>query len=250
MSMHIDAKPGEISEVVIVVGDPDRATYISARFLAGAVCVNERRGALCYTGKYNGRRISVMATGMGIPSMMIYATELYRDYGCEAIIRVGTSAGYRKDMRRHDIVLSQAACHTSGINDHLFEGTYCPIADFGLLQDAYAAAKKREARFFVGNTICNDRIYRSPQMYQAKTWAEYGILCSEMEGAGLYTAAAQFGRKALMMVSILSGVTIDDAGKEHIAPLPEEENQTMDTAILVALDTATAFAEENGYGCV
>ena len=250
MSMHIDAKPGQIAPTVLVAGDPERVEYIAQRYLEDPVCVNRKRGSLCFTGRYQGRRISAMATGMGIPSMLIYATELYRDYGCETILRVGTSAGYLSGMRRHEIVLSQAACHTSALNDGLFNGTFCPIADFGLLVLAWEAARARGVGVYVGNTVCNDRIYRLRETYRSAAWQQYGVLCSEMEGAGLYTAAAQFGKKALMLVSILSHITVDEGGQETITPLPERADGSMDDAILVALDTAAAVEKEREDGAV
>lgn len=243
MSMHIDAKVGDIAKTVIVAGDPDRVTYIAEKYLENPICVNNKRGALCYTGSYEGHPISVMATGMGIPSMLIYATELFRDYDCDAIIRVGTSAGYKPEMERHDIVLSQAASHTSGLNDGVFGGTFCPIADFGLLSSAHKSAKDRGIRTFIGNTVCNDRIYRLKESYRAASWSQYGILCSEMEGAALYTAAAQFGKKALMIVTILSKLVALADGGERPEPLPEVPGKSIDGAILVALDTAKAFEE-------
>lgn len=244
MSLHINAKPGQIAKAVIVAGDPGRVTHIAENWLKEPVLINDNRGALCYTGKYEGETVSVMATGMGVPSMLIYATELYRDFDCETIIRVGTSGGYRKEMRRHDIVLAQAVCHTSAINDGLFNGTFCPIADYGLLRLADREAERLGQKIFVGNTVCNDRIYRLPQSYRSENWIKYGVLCSEMEGAGLYTAAAQFGRKALMLVSILSHITCDEAGQETLTPLPEEEGRSIDSAIELALATAAADRRE------
>lgn len=241
MSMHIDARPGEIAKTVVVGGDPARIKHIAETYLEDAKLVNEKRAALCYTGTYKGQPLSVMAVGMGIPSMMIYATELYDEYGCDAIIRVGTSGSYLPDMELYDIVLSQAACHTSGINDHLFNGTFCPIGDFGLLCTADRLAKEQGIKTYVGNTVCNDRIYRGPETYKSAAWAKYGILCSEMEGAGLYTVAAQFHKKALMIVSISTKIILDEDGTEHFVDLPENPGHSMDDAIRLALDTAAEF---------
>lgn len=237
MSMHIDARPGEIASHVITAGDPDRVTYLAEHYLRDPKLVSHKRAALCYTGLYEGAEVSVMATGMGIPSMLIYATELFRDYGSEVIVRVGTSAGYLDSMQRHDIVLSQAACHTSAINDGVFHGTFCPIADYRLLSIAAQAAAEKKQKVYIGNTVCNDRFYRLPESYRSEAWRDYGILCSEMEGAALYTAAAQFHRRALMLVSILSHLEVDEEGREHIRPLPEMPGKTMDDALLLALAT-------------
>lgn len=230
-----------------MAGDPDRVKYIAETYLENPKLVNERRHAYCYTGTYQGVALSVMATGMGNPSMMIYATELFREYGCEAIIRIGTSGGYLPEMRRHEVVMSQAACHTSSINDNIFNGTFCPIADYGLLTRADAVAKARGIKTYVGNTVCNDLYYRLSDTYQAAAWRQYGIISSEMEGAGLYTAAAQFGKKALMLVTILCYIGLDEQGMETARILPEEEGRSLDDAILIALETAAGFARDNGY---
>ena len=242
MSMHIDAKKGEIAKTVVVGGDPARIKHIAETYLESPKLVNEKRAALCYTGKYKGKEISVMAVGMGIPSMMIYATELFGEYDCDAVIRIGTSGSYLPDMRLYDVVLSQAACHTSGLNEGIFNGTFCPIADFGLLSIADRLAKERGMRSYVGNTVCNDRIYRGPETgYKSAMWKKYGILCSEMEGAGLYTVAAEYGKKALMIVSISTKIVLDEDGTEYFVDLPEEPGRSMDDGIVLALDTAAEF---------
>ena len=241
MSMQKKKKKGEIAKTVVVGGDPARIKHIAETYLEEPKLVNEKRAALCYTGRYKGQEISVMAVGMGIPSMMIYATELYNEYDCDAIIRIGTSGSYLPDMKLYDVVLSQAACHTSGINEGIFNGTFCPIADFGLLCTADRLAKERGMRSFVGNTVCNDRIYRGPETYRSAAWKKYGILCSEMEGAGLYTVAAEFGKKALMIVSISTKIELDEEGYEHFVDLSEEPGRSMDDGIKLALDTAAEF---------
>lgn len=238
MSMHIDAQPGQIAERVLLPGDPERATAIAERYLDDTRLVNSRRGALCYTGRYGGVPVSVMATGMGVPSMLIYATELCRDFGCQSLIRVGTSGGYRADMKLGDIVLSQAASTTSGINDSLFGGTFAPIADFELLKTADRLAAERGLKVYVGNTVCNDRLYRLAENYRGRTWARYGILASEMEGAALYTAAAEFGRRALTMVSIICGITFEGE-QESFCDLPAG-GADMEDMLRLALDTVTA----------
>lgn len=238
MSMHIDAGVGDIADKVILVGDPDRAEYIADKFFESPLLVNRKRGALCYTGEYKERRLSVMSTGMGIPSMLIYATELYRDYGVDTLIRTGTSGGYLKDMHKYDIVLAEASCTTSSLNEGVFNGTFCPIADFTLLRTAYDVAEENNMKVYVGNTICNDRYYRNQGWFKADKWVQYGILCSEMEGAGLYTAAAEYGKKALMLVSVMSYLEIVD-GREVPHRLEDEEgSRGMDNMILLALETA------------
>ena len=238
MSMHIDARPGEIAERIVLVGDPFRARHIAENWLDGAVLVSEKRMALCYTGTYSGVRVSVMAVGMGNPSMLIYATELFRDYGVKIAVRAGTSGGYVPGMKKFDIVLAQATSTTSGINDNRFNGYFAPIADFGLLCKANETAKQLGLKAYTGNVVCNDRIYRDGS-YKSKLWQQYGILASEMEGTALYTAAAEFGAKALMAIGIILNISVDDEGVEHFTDAPENEPQrTVDDLIKLALLTA------------
>lgn len=237
MSMHITAQVGEIAPKVILVGDPARAAHIAETMLEKAVCVNEKRAAMCYTGSYKGSAVSVMAVGMGVPSMLIYATELCRDYGAQRLIRCGTGGGYRTDMQLNDIVIAQATCTTSSLNDGMFGGTFCPIASFELLRTAADIAESRGLRHYVGNTVCNDRLYRNPQSYRAKSWVDYGVLCSEMEGAALYTVAAQFSREALMLVNVMSTIVPAEDGSERATPLAEPCANKFDDYLTLALDT-------------
>ena len=238
MSMHIDAKVGEIAERVVLVGDPFRAKHIAECYLDNAVLVNEKRAAYCYTGSYNGVRLSVMAVGMGNPSMLIYTTELFRDYGVKIAVRAGTSGGYVPGMKMFDIVLAQATSTTSGINDNRFNGYFAPIADFGLLCTANEIAKQLGLRTYTGNVICNDRIYRDAS-YKSRLWQQYGMLASEMEGTAFYTAAAEFGARALMAIGIILNITVDEEGVEHFFDAPENTpKKTIDDLIKLALLTA------------
>ena len=237
MSMHISAKVGEIADRVILVGDPFRAKHIAETYLEDPVLVNETRAAYCYTGLYEGVRVSVMAVGMGNPSMLIYSTELFRDYGVKYAVRAGTSGGYVPGMKKFDIVLAQAVSTTSGINDNMFNGYFAPIADFGLLCRANEAAKSLGLKTYTGNVVCNDRIYRD-ENYRSALWQQYGILASEMEGTALYTAAAEFGAKACMMIGIILNITVDENGVEHFVDAPENEpKRTVDDMITLALKT-------------
>ena len=240
MSMHISAKDGEIADRVILVGDPLRAKFIAETYLKDPVLVNEARAAYCYTGFYDDVRISVMAVGMGNPSMLIYATELFRDYGVKYAVRAGTSGGYVPGMKKFDIVLAQAVSTTSGINDHMFNGYFAPIADFGLLCAANDAAKELGLKTYTGNVICNDRIYRD-ENYKSALWQKYGILASEMEGTALYTAAAEFGAKACMMIGVILNITVDENGVEHFVDAPENDpKRTVEDMIRLALCTITS----------
>lgn len=203
MSKHISAKPGEIADRILLPGDPLRAKYIAENFLQDAVLVNEVRNALCYTGTYKGKRVSVMGSGMGIPSIMIYATELCKEYNVQKLIRIGTGSSFCKDLKQLDIAISQATSHTSGINQYTFKGTYAPTADFDLVHTAYHKAKELNLNVKVGNTICYDQLYREDDDFEIKKWAEYGVIGGEMEAAGLYTVASHYGKQALCMFTIV-----------------------------------------------
>lgn len=203
MSKHISAKPGEIADRILLPGDPLRAKYIAENFLQDAVLVNEVRNALCYTGTYKGKRVSVMGSGMGVPSIMIYATELCKEYNVQKLIRIGTGSSFCNDLKQLDIAISQATSHTSGINEYTFKGTYAPTADFDLVHTAYHKAKELNLNVKVGNTICYDQLYRDDDEFEIKKWAEYGVIGGEMEAAGLYTAASHYGKQALCMFTIV-----------------------------------------------
>lgn len=203
MSKHISAKPGEIADRILLPGDPLRAKYIAENFLQNAVLVNEVRNALCYTGTYKGKRVSVMGSGMGVPSIMIYATELCKEYNVQKLIRIGTGSSFCNDLKQLDIAISQATSHTSGINEYTFKGTYAPTADFDLVHTAYHKAKELNLNVKVGNTICYDQLYRDDDEFEIKKWAEYGVIGGEMEAAGLYTVASHYGKQALCMFTIV-----------------------------------------------
>ena len=203
MSKHISAKPGEIADRILLPGDPLRAKYIAENFLQDAVLVNEVRNALCYTGTYKGKRVSVMGSGMGVPSIMIYATELCKEYNVQKLIRIGTGSSFCNDLKQLDIAISQTTSHTSGINEYTFKGTYAPTADFDLVHTAYHKAKELNLNVKVGNTICYDQLYRDDDEFEIKKWAEYGVIGGEMEAAGLYTVASHYGKQALCMFTIV-----------------------------------------------
>lgn len=202
MSIHLAAKKGAIAETVLMPGDPLRAKWIAETFLKNAVCYNEIRGMLGFTGTYNGSRISVQGSGIGIPSAMIYYHELIHDYGVKTIIRVGTAGAYQKQLKLRDVVLAMSASTTSGINNSRFiNADYSPTADFELLMKAALYAREHEIPFHAGNVLSADEFYEeNPEEY--KLWARYGVLCVEMEAAGLYTIASRFNIKALAILTI------------------------------------------------
>ena len=202
MSTHIEAKEGEIAETVLMPGDPLRAKWIADTFLENTFCYNQVRGMLGYTGTFKGKRISVQGSGMGIPSALIYYQELINDYGVKNLIRVGTAGSYQKEVKLRDIVLAMAASTTSGINNSRFiNADYAPTADFDLLLKAALYAKEKGITIKAGNVLSSDEFYEDdPDSY--KLWAKFGVLCVEMEAAGLYTIAAKFNVKALAILTI------------------------------------------------
>ncbi|MBK5214332.1 MAG: purine-nucleoside phosphorylase [Flavobacteriaceae bacterium] len=202
MSIHIEAKPGEIAESVLLPGDPMRAKWIAESFLENAKCYNDVRGMLGYTGTFQGKPISVQGTGMGIPSTLIYCHELINDYGVKNLIRVGSAGSYQKDINLRDIVIAMAASSTSGINNTRFVNCdYSPTADFDLFMKAALYAKEKNIPIKAGNVLSGDQFYEDDFNYYKK-WADFGVLCVEMEAAGLYTIAAKFNVKALAILTI------------------------------------------------
>lgn len=232
MSIHLNAEPGQIAETVLLPGDPLRAKYIAETFLKDAVQHNNVRGMYGYTGTYKGKRVSVQGTGMGIPSSMIYISELITQYGCKNLIRVGTAGSYLPDVHVRDIVIAQAACTDSNINKIRFgEKTFAPIASFDLLLRAYQVAQQRGFRTHVGNIMSSDTFYHD-DFDQYKIWADYGVLAVEMEAAGLYTLAAKHHVNALCIL------TISDHLITREETTAEERQLTFNGMIEVALDAA------------
>jgi purine-nucleoside phosphorylase len=234
MSIHIAAKPGEIAETILLPGDPLRAKFIAEHFLEKPALYTEVRNILGYTGTYKGRRVSVQGTGMGIPSISIYANELFRDYGVKRAIRIGTAGSIREDVRIRDLVLAMSAATDSGANAVRFGGrTYAPTASFPLLKTAYDAAAARNWEPKVGPVVSSDMFYtEDPEEW--KLWAKFGCLALEMECAELYTLAAKYNREALCIL------TVSDSLITHEQTTPEERQTTFTRMMEVALETAVS----------
>ena len=233
---HNAANPGDIAKIVLMPGDPLRAKVVAETYLTDPVCFNTVRNVLGYTGTYQGKRISVMASGMGVPSMAIYSYELYHDYDVDAIIRIGTAGGLAPQVEVRDIILAQAACTNSNFAAHYeLGGTIAPIADFALLREAAHQAGRHGARYHVGNIITNDVFYSKPGYYDK--WIEMGILASEMEAAGLYLNAMEAHKRALAIMTISDHVV---TGKS----LDAEQRQNSFTQMMeIALSVAVSQAE-------
>ena len=199
---HIEANPGDFAKTVLMPGDPLRAKFIAENFLENAKCVTRVRNMFGYTGTYKGQAVSVMGSGMGVPSISIYATELYKDYGVENIIRIGSCGAVRDDIKVRDIIVGMAASTDSNVNRQRFnQCDFAACADFGLLKNVVDAAEKMQLDIRVGNIFTADLFY-TPQPEMFATMEKYGILAVEMEAAGLYGVAAEYGKKALTVLTV------------------------------------------------
>ncbi|MBQ4036714.1 MAG: purine-nucleoside phosphorylase [Clostridia bacterium] len=205
---HIKAVPGDFAPTVLMPGDPLRAKFIAENFLETPRLVNNLRGVQGYTGTFEGVPVSVMASGMGMPSMAIYSNELYRAYGVENILRVGSAGAMQESVKLRDIVLGQGACHDSRMDrDFRLPGTFCPIASFELLCLAAGIAKEMGLSYHVGNLVSSDVFYHDEEgLPECETnlfrWKKMGALAVEMEAAALYMTAARWGKRALAICTV------------------------------------------------
>lgn len=199
---HNGAKTGEIAKTVLMPGDPLRAKFIAEHFLENAVCFNTVRNMLGYTGTYNGKRISVMGGGMGMPSVGLYTYELYHFYDVESIIRIGSAGGIADNVHVRDIVAGIGTCTDSNYgSQYRLPGTFAPVADYGLLSRAVKIAEGKQIHPLVGNILSSDVFYGDDPDALAK-WKKMGVLAVEMEAAALYMNAARCGKKALCLLTI------------------------------------------------
>jgi purine-nucleoside phosphorylase len=230
---HNRAREGEIAESILLPGDPLRAKYIAEQYLENAVCVNDVRGMLGFTGTYNGVRVSVMGTGMGMPSLAIYVTELVKFYGVKNLIRVGTAGSLQKAVKLRDMIIAQGACTDNGFLRKAFPGDYAPIADFQLLYSACEKAGRRNIPHHIGLIKSGDMFYHDAR-FGEENWAAYGVLGVEMECALLYTIAAKYRARALTLA-----IVSDSPFSEEVLSSGEKE-QSLDGMIQLALDTIIA----------
>ena len=202
MSVHIGAKPGEIAETVLMPGDPYRAKWAAGTFLQGATCVNQVRGMLGFTGTWKGNRVTIQGSGMGMPSLSIYATELIRDFGAKTLIRIGSAGAMQHDVNVRDIVVAMTASTIATPSRGFFrELQYAPCANYDLLEKAVAAARAKGTPTHVGGIYSSDVFYdERPDL--TEMMARHGVLCVEMEAAELYTVAARHGVRALAILTI------------------------------------------------
>ncbi len=202
MSIHLAAEKGEIAETVLLPGDPLRAKWISETFLKDAFCYNQVRGMLGFTGTYQGKPVSVQGSGMGIPSTLVYCNELIKEYGVQRIIRVGSAGSYQPDVHLNDIVIAMSASTDSNTNANRFpNATFAPTVSFGLFQKAVRYSQEHQIPIKAGNVLSSDTFYDDDPEY-FKQWADYGVLCVEMETAGIYSLAAKYRIEALTLLTI------------------------------------------------
>ena len=229
---HNSAENGKFAKTVLMPGDPLRAKFIAETYLENAELVNNVRGIQGYTGYYKGKRVSVMASGMGQPSIGIYSYELYNFYGVENIIRVGSCGAFDKDLHVRDIVIAMGAC-TNGnyAAQYRLPGTFCPIADFTLVKRAAEICEKKGVHYKVGNIFSSDTFYNDTS--DGMEWAKMGVLGVEMESAALYCNAARAGKKALCIC------TVSDSFVYPEENATAKERQTSFTAMMeIALELA------------
>lgn len=231
MTPHNEAKKGDIKDTVLMPGDPLRAKYIAENFLTDVKQFNAVRNMFGFSGKYKGKELSVMGSGMGIPSIGIYAHELYENYDVKNIIRVGSCGAYNKDLKLFDLVIAMGASSDSNFA-HQFNlpGSISAICDFELLKKAVISAEKLDMNVKVGNVFSSDVFYNNNED-EWKRWEDMGILAVEMESYGLYLTAQKLGKKALTILTVSDSFHI----KEQTTP--KEREKSFNDMILVALES-------------
>ncbi|MCD7765132.1 MAG: purine-nucleoside phosphorylase [Lachnospiraceae bacterium] len=228
---HIAAEPGDFARTVLMPGDPLRAKHIAETFLEDAVLVNNVRGVNGYTGLYQGKKVSVMASGMGMPSIGIYSYELFHFYNVENIIRIGTAGALQPDLKIRDLVLGMGACTDSNYAAQFeLPGTFAPIASFELLKNAVAAAGAMGVNYRVGNLVSTDVFYSDRPT--TEKWQKMGALAVEMEAAALYMNAARAGKNALAICTISDSMV---TGEETTS---EERQTSFNDMVKVAMEIA------------
>jgi len=229
---HINATPNDFAKTVLMPGDPLRSKFIAETFLENAKLVNNVRGVQGYTGTYKGEKVSVMASGMGMPSIGIYSYELYNFFGVENIMRIGSAGALQEDIKVRDIVFGQAACTNSNYVDQFqLTGTFAPICDYHLLETALDITKQKGINYHVGNILSSDTFY-SDNEHDNDGWKKMGIMAIEMEAAALYMNAIRAKKHALAFCTISDQILTGEK-------LSAEERQTSFTDMMeVALETA------------
>ena len=229
---HNQAQVGEIAQTVLMPGDPLRAKFLAETYLEDVHQFNAVRNMLGYTGTYKGKKVSIMGSGMGQPSIGIYSHELFSQYGVEAIIRIGSCGALIENVHLRDVIIAQGACTDSNFA-HQFElpGTYSAISSYYLLEKAVAHAKEKNVNYHVGNIIASDIFYHFNQGTTQK-WASMGCLGVEMESYALFATAARLGKKALTLLTVSDSLVTDEQ------TTPEEREKTFTAMMEIALEIA------------
>ena len=216
---HINATPDDIAKTVLMPGDPLRAKFVAENYLENAVLFNNVRGIQGYTGTYKGKRVSVMASGMGMPSIGIYSYELFSFFGVENIIRIGSAGSMSSDVNVRDIVFGMGSCTNSSYAEQYgLGGTFAPMADFSLLRKSVDIAEKLGLKYHVGSLFSSDCFYNDDATVTEK-WQKMGVLAVEMEAAALYMNAARLGKRALAICtisdSLVTGEALDSTARQN-----------------------------------
>ena len=229
---HINATPDQIAKTVLMPGDPLRAKFIAENFLEDAVLFNNVRGIHGYTGTYKGHKVSVMASGMGIPSIGIYSYELFNFFGVENIMRIGSAGAMQEGIRVRDIVIGMGACTNSRYGEQFgLPGSFAPIASYKMMKTAIEVCDELKANYHVGNILSSDTFYSDDTEGSAK-WSKMGVMAVEMEAAGLYMNAARAGKNALAICTISDHLITGEATSA------EERQNSFTQMMQVALETA------------
>ena len=238
---HINATPEDFAKTVLMPGDPLRAKFIAENFLENARLINNVRGIQGYTGTYKGVPVSVMASGMGMPSIGIYSHELFSVFGVENIIRVGSAGGMQKDIKVRDIVLGLGACTDSNYaNNFRLGGTFAPIASYKLLSICQRKAEEQGLRYHIGNLLSSDVFYGDSEGVSeadlpVSKWGKMGVMAVEMEAAALYMNAARLGKNALAICTVSDHLITGEATSA------EERQNSFTQMITLALETAISL---------
>lgn len=227
---HINATPSDFAKTVLMPGDPLRAKFIAENFLSDARLVNNVRGISGYTGTYKGKKVSVMASGMGMPSIGIYSYELYNIFDVENIIRVGSAGAISPELQVRDIVIGMGACTNSAYSDSFeLRGTFAPICSYKLLKECTDVADSMGVKYYVGNILSSDTFYSEQN---TADWGKMGVLAVEMEAAALYMNAARANKNALAICTVSDHILTGEA------TTAEERQNSFSEMITLALETA------------
>ena len=232
MTPHINAEEQDFAKTVLMPGDPLRSKFIAENYLENARLVNNIRGIQGYTGTYKGTKVSVMASGMGMPSIGIYSYELYNTFGVENIMRIGSTGAMQEHVKVRDIVIGMGACTNSNyVSQFGLSGHYAPIASYSMMKVAIEQAEKLNARYHVGNILSSDTFY-SDDDKATPNWQKMGVLCVEMEAAALYMNAARCGKNALAIMTVSDHLVTGEA------TTAEERQNSFTQMMEIALNTA------------